>query len=150
MNLSQKCQYALRALFELSRRAGRGPLGIAEIAEAQAIPPRFLELILGQLKQTGWVQSYRGVHGGYALTVSPQEITVGKVIRLIEGPLKPVRCIAGQQGGDCRLRGKCAFMGLWDRAEKAVSQVYDSTSLGDLVAEDATSDQHANPADASA
>lgn len=138
MNLSQKCQYALRSLFELAKREGRGPVNIAEIAEAQAIPAKFLELILVQIKQTGWVVSYRGIHGGYALGVSPQEISVGEVIRFIEGPLKPVKCIVGQGGNKCPLRGKCAFMGLWDRAERAISQVYDSTTLRDLMDEEKT------------
>ena len=136
MSLSQKCQYALRSLFELAKHAGKGPVSIAEIAERQAIPPRFLELILGQLKQTGWVESYRGIRGGYSLAISPQELTVGEIIRVVEGPLKPVRCIAGQDGGDCSLRGKCAFTGLWERAERAVADVYDSTSLQNLVDEE--------------
>jgi len=138
MSLSQKCQYALRSLFELAKCFGEGPVSIAEIAEKQAIPPKFLELILGQLKQTGWVESYRGVHGGYSLAVPPRELTVGEIIRVVEGPLKPVRCIAGQDGSDCSLRGKCAFTGLWDRAERAVADVYDSTSLQSLVDEEKT------------
>ena len=136
MNLSQRCQYALRSLFELAKRVGQGPVNIADIAEAQAIPPRFLELMLGQLKQTGWVESYRGIRGGYALAVSPRDLTVGQVIRFIEGPLKPVKCIAGQGGSGCPLRGKCVFVGLWDRAERAVSDVYDSTTLQSLLEEE--------------
>ncbi len=141
MSLSQKCQYALRSLFELAKRVGEGPVSVAEIAEKQAIPPKFLELILGQLKQTGWVESYRGVHGGYSLAVAPRELTVGEVIRAVEGPLKPVRCIAGQDGGDCPLQGKCAFTGLWERAERAVADVYDSTSLQSLVDEEKAANQ---------
>lgn len=133
LRLSQRCQYALRSLFELAKRAGQGPVSIAEIAEAQAIPPKFLELILGQLKQTGWIKSYRGVHGGYVLEVAPQDLSVGQVIRFIEGPLKPVKCIAGQDGDACPLQGKCAFRGLWDRAERAVSAVYEEATFGSLV-----------------
>ena len=139
MNLSQKCQYALRGLFELSKRAGQGPVVIGEIAEAQAIPPRFLELILKELKQTGWVESYRGVRGGYALAIPARSLSIGDVIRFVEGPLSPVKCIAGATGRPCRLRGQCAFMGLWERAQRAVSEVYDSTTFQDLVDEEMAS-----------
>jgi len=133
MNLSQKCQYALRALFELATRRGQGPITTGEIAEPQAIPPRFLELILAQLKQAGYVESQRGARGGYQLTVSPDALTVGEIIRFVEGPLGPVKCLAGPDQADCRLLGRCVFLGLWERAHEAVSQVYDTTSLQDLI-----------------
>jgi Rrf2 family protein len=145
MSLSQKCQYALRGLFELAKHEGDGPVPVAEIAEAQAIPPRFLELILKQLKQTGWVESFRGIRGGYALAVSPRALRVGEVIRFIEGPLAPVRCIAGLHGKDCALRGKCAFSGLWERAEQAVSGVYDATTFQDLVEEERAAERRYVP-----
>lgn len=133
MNLSQKCQYALRALFELATRRGEGPIPTGEIAQAQAIPPRFLELIFAQLKQAGYVESQRGARGGYQLAVSADALTVGEVIRLVEGPLGPVKCLAGADQADCPLMGRCVFLGLWERAYDAVSQVYDRTSLQDLV-----------------
>jgi Rrf2 family protein len=133
MNLSQRCQYALRALFELATRRGEGPIPTGEIAEAQAIPPRFLELILAQLKQAGYVESQRGAKGGYQLAVSPDALTVGEVIRFVEGPLGPVQCLAGADQADCPLLGQCVFLGLWERAHEAVSRVYDTTSLQDLI-----------------
>ncbi|HAU38794.1 MAG TPA: Rrf2 family transcriptional regulator [Phycisphaerales bacterium] len=133
MNLSQKCQYGLRAMFELAKRNSQGPLSIPQIAEAQAIPPRFLEQILTQLKHAGYVESRRGVQGGYLLASTPYEVTVGEIIRLFEGPLSPVKCLAGQGGGDCPLLGDCAFIELWERAQAAVEEVYDSTSLQDLI-----------------
>lgn len=133
MNLSQRCQYAVRALWELARRHGEGPTPIGVIADSQAIPQRFLELILGQLKQTGWVSSYRGIHGGYALAVAPESLTLGEVIRHMEGPLAPVRCVAGQAGEACPLHGHCAFLDVWQRAEQAVASVYDSTTFQDLL-----------------
>lgn len=133
MTLSQKCQYALRSLFELAGRFGEGPVPIAEIAHAQAIPPRFLELILKELKQTGWVESYRGAHGGYALAVPPESLTVGEIIRHVEGPLSPVTCGGSDSGEACQLQGTCPFRDLWNRAEQAVAGVYDTTSLRDLL-----------------
>jgi len=135
MNVSQKCQYALRALFELARQRGEGPVPVSEVARRQAIPPRFLELILKELRQAGWVKSFRGIRGGYVLAVAPGSLGVGEVIRFIEGPLAPVKCIAGPEGRACPLRGGCAFIGLWERAERAVSEVYDSTTFQDLLDE---------------
>ncbi|MCY2926958.1 MAG: Rrf2 family transcriptional regulator [Planctomycetota bacterium] len=95
ISISQKCQYALRSLYELARRADDKPTSIGEIAAAQAIPPRFLELILNDLRQGKLVNSQRGVQGGYTLARSPADITVGDVVRLVEGPIEPVKCISG-------------------------------------------------------
>ena len=139
MNLSQKCQYALRAIFELSKRHGEGPISVAQIADAQAIPPRFLLLILGQLRQAGFVESRRGVQGGYMLAGEPGVLTVGDIIRFMEGPLSPVRCIGAEGATRCPLSGRCAFMGLWDRAKQAVADVYDTTTFRDLLDEELAS-----------
>ena len=137
MSVSQKCQYALRAILELAKRDGQGPTSIAEIAEAQAIPPRFGELIVGQLRQGGFVESRRGQHGGYLLSVSASTLTVGEIIRFVDGPVAPVRCVASDNDADCPLYGKCAFMGMWRRAGEAVARVYDETSFQDLIDQEA-------------
>ena len=133
MFLSQKCQYALRAIFELAKRSGQGPVKIAEIAEAQAIPVRFLEVILSQLKQAGFTTSQRGSTGGYLLIRSPGELTVGEVIRFMQGPFGPVECVAGVSRGKCPLYGNCAFLPMWEKAQKAVSDVYNNTTFQGLV-----------------
>lgn len=132
MNLSQKCQYALRAVFELATRHGQGPVTVGEIAEQQAIPARFLELILVQLKQAGYIDSRRGVQGGYTLSVQPHSLSVGDVIRTIEGPLTPVKR-TDEQAPRTPTKGDHAFGHLWQRAEKAVADVYDTTSFQDLI-----------------
>ncbi len=137
MSVSQKCQYGLRAVFELAKRRGNGPTSVGQIAEVQAIPPRFLELILGQLRQGGFVESRRGVHGGYLLTEDPAKLCVGQIIQFIDGPVAPVRCIAGNEESNCALLGNCAFMSMWCRARDAVSEVYDKTSFQDLIDEEA-------------
>jgi len=133
MFLSQKCQYALRAIFELAKRSGQGPVKIAEIAEAQAIPVRFLEVILSQLKQAGFATSQRGSKGGYLIIRSPGELTVGEVIRFMQGPVGPVECVAGVSKGKCPLYGNCAFLPMWEKVQKAVSGVYDNTTFQDLL-----------------
>ena len=133
MLISQKCQYALRAIFELTKRRGQGPIKIAEIATAQNIPQRFLEVILHQLKQGGFVTSQRGKHGGYLLQRRAKPLMVGEVIRFIQGPIGPVDCMNEQP---CPLRGNCAFLPLWERVQHAVSEIYDHTSFEDLVHEE--------------
>jgi Rrf2 family protein len=133
MNLSQKCQYALRAVFELATRHGQGPVPVGQVAEQQDIPARFLELILVQLKQTGYIESRRGVQGGYILSLSPKQLSVGDVIRTIEGPLLPVKRSEEHPVKRTRPPGDIAFSRLWTRAEKAVADVYDTTSFQDLI-----------------
>jgi Rrf2 family cysteine metabolism transcriptional repressor len=133
MNLSQKCQYALRAVFELSTRHGQGPVPVGQIAEQQDIPARFLELILVQLKQAGYIESRRGVQGGYSLRVLPKDVSVGDVIRTIEGPLLPVRRSDDTASKRALPSGNSSFSHLWERAAKAVADVYDTTSFQDLI-----------------
>ncbi len=133
MLVSQKSQYALRAVFELARRNGGLPVKIADIAEAQAIPQRFLEVIMSQLKQGGFVESRRGKQGGYLLVRSPEDLKIGEVLRFVEGPLGPVGCVMGGAKKDCRLYGNCAFLPMWEKVRNAVSDVYDKTTFQDLV-----------------
>ncbi len=148
MLISRKCQYALRATFELAKRVGQGPVKIAEIAQVQAIPTRFLEVILSQLKQGGFVASQRGSEGGYFLLREPQDITVSDMILFVQGPLGPVGCIAepADSADQCPLYGDCAFFGMWQKARAAVERVYDSTTLHDLVVQEKERKVQAQPA----
>ena len=136
MQVSQKSRYALRALFELARHYGEGPVRIAEIAERQAIPPRFLEGILNQLKQAGLLRSVRGARGGYELGHDPAAVTVGDMMRVTEGPIAPNRCVDESNHETCPLYPDCAFLPMWQRAAEALSSVYDTTSLQDLLDQD--------------
>jgi Rrf2 family transcriptional regulator, cysteine metabolism repressor len=135
--VSQKCQYAIRAVFELAMRYGQGVIKISEIAEAQDIPLRFLEVILNQLRQAGFVQSRRGAEGGYLLARQPDKLMVGEIVQFMDGPLVPVACMTEKASRECALHGNCVFIGMWKRAAKAVSDVYDMTSFQDLVNEHA-------------
>jgi len=131
--LSQKCQYALRAVYEITLREDDWPVKSGDIAERQAIPPRFLENILAQLKQGGFIDSKRGKEGGYMLADPDREITVGEVIRFVQGPLVPVHCMADGPAL-CELQGTCPFHPMWERARQAVIEVYDNTTIRDLIA----------------
>lgn len=136
MQLTQRCQYALRALFQLARRAEADPsdpvLAAGDIAQAQAIPKRFLDGILLELRQAGFVTSRRGKAGGFHLARPAGEITVGDVIRLYNGAMLPVDCRTGADQ-PCPLKGGCVFMSLWDQAREALEGVYDSVTLAELL-----------------
>jgi len=138
MLVSLKCQYALRAILDLACRYDEGkPVKIAETAKAQAIPARFLEVILSQLKQGGFVASQRGNVGGYYLVRAPKDISVGDVIRFVQGPLAPVECVRkGRSKSKCPLHAGCVLLPMWDRVQKAMSDVYDTTTFQDLVGQE--------------
>ena len=137
MLVSQKCRYALRAIFELARRRGMGAAKNSEIAQAQGIPPRFLEIILGQLKRGGYVASKRGSSGGYVLLHDPAELAVGSVIRFVQGPIDPAEDLAPGSAGPGAWNGPSALAGMWQRVRKSISDVYDTTTFQDLLDEEA-------------
>jgi Rrf2 family protein len=126
-------QYALRAIFELAKHRGKGPKKISEIAHAQSIPLRFLEVILGQLKGTGWVESKRGFYGGYVLKCSPRDITVGDILRFMQGTARQMDCVACISKRDCPFDGKCAFAAMWNQVNEAMFKIYDETTIQDLI-----------------
>ncbi|MBZ5729362.1 MAG: Rrf2 family transcriptional regulator [Acidobacteriia bacterium] len=124
MNISVKGEYALQAIFDLaSQRAGM-PVRIADIARRQRIPQKFLELILAGLRQGGFVESRRGAEGGYLLARAPGAITVGEVLRAVEG--QHGRSRAGR-------KSETPFSDLWQRVDGAVSEIIDQTTFADLL-----------------
>jgi Rrf2 family protein len=131
--VTQKSQYALRALFELATRSDAGPTRIEDIAKAQAIPQRFLEVVLNELKHAGLVEARRGPRGGYMLARNPRDITVADVIECCQGRFMPVDCLNDPGSADCSFKGDCAFVSLWEEVREAVNHVYESTTLQDLV-----------------
>lgn len=132
--ISQKAKYALRALVALAR-AGRGQSRmIGEISQDQAIPKKFLEQILLELKRAGIVNSRRGRMGGYELLKAPEEITYGEVLRLIDGPIAPLPClskIAYKKCTDCKDEAECEIRHVFERVTLATRAVLDQTSLAD-------------------
>ena len=133
MLITKKNQYALRAIFELAKYNGKGPQKISEIAKAQAIPEKFLEVILNQLKGSGLVDSKRGFYGGYYLIQSPKKITVGDIMRFLERDVDPIGCEALVPETNCPFKGDCAFFPMWSRIRNAIFTVYDETSIQDLI-----------------
>lgn len=138
MLVSKKSQYALKAILELAKRYNDGgPCKIHDIAEKQDIPTRFLEVILCQLKQAGYVESVRGKEGGYMLSQPPGSITVGDIIRRCEGSLDPVDSLNEELKDFSMKKTASVFTSVWKEVRDAISGVCDSTSFSDLLARDA-------------
>jgi Rrf2 family protein len=125
MNISIKGEYALQAIFDLAAQRPGEPVRIADIARRQMIPQKFLELILAGLKQGGFVESRRGAEGGYLLARAAEAITVGEVVRFVEGP----------QRGKNRTRRKAnaPFTDMWQQVDRVVSGILDKTTFADLL-----------------
>jgi Rrf2 family protein len=135
--ISQKAKYALRALLVLCRaREGGQPQMIAEISRTQAIPKKFLEQILLELKRHGIVVSRRGRQGGYVLLRAPENVTFGEILRLIDGPIAPLPClskIAYRRCADCADEGTCEIRHIFARVAETTREVLDRTTLADAV-----------------
>ncbi len=137
MSVSSKCYYAIRAVYALAAHGAESPMKIADIAERELIPIRFLEVILNQLKGGGFVQSRRGAEGGYKLARPADSITVGEIMRYVDGPIAPVDCVSQSRPKECEFHGECHFFGFWGRVRQAISDVVDHTTFADLMRESA-------------
>ncbi len=133
MRLSTKGEYASRAMLELSRRYGDGPIHSREISDAQVIPQNFLEQILLLLKRAGYLKSRKGPKGGYVLAKPPGEITVAEVIRVMDGPLAPIDCVSVMARETCPMEGTCGLRWLWKDVRDAVADILERTTFADLV-----------------
>lgn len=134
--LSQKAKYAMRALLYLAQAEPENPVFISEIAEQQAVPKKFLELILLDLKRHGLVHSYRGKKGGYLLAKPPESIFFGQVIRIIDGPLAQLPCAsrtAYRRCDDCQDEKTCEIRRVLLRVRDSTAQILDNTSLADVM-----------------
>jgi Rrf2 family protein len=122
MNVSVKCEYALRAVLDLAITQSPNPVRILDISRRQNIPQKFLETILAELKKDGLLESRRGAEGGYLLGRAPEMITVGDVLRSIEGG----------RTGRASMEDQSPLQSFWKRVDEAVSGVVDKTTFADL------------------
>lgn len=132
MKISKKGEYALRALTYLAVNDNRKITHIHEIALKEEIPEKFLEQILLALKNAGWLQSRRGIGGGYSLNSSPSEITMGEVIRLFDGPFSPLECIELSSHESCTKESTCGLRSVMLDVRNAVSEILDHVTLKDI------------------
>ena len=133
MRVSSRGHYGLRAMVELAKAYGEGPVSLGQIAQAEKISLGYLEQLISKLRRAGLVESTRGAHGGYRLAVAPSLVMVGEVVRVLEGPIVPVECVSEQEDPSCCERTTdCPSREVWRRMRDSINEVLDSTSLADL------------------
>ena len=133
--LSKKSKYGLKALLVLAEETGRGPVQSSELAERQRLPKKFLEAILLELKRHGLVQSKKGRTGGYVLSRKPGDITIGQIIRALDGPLALVPCVsqtAYMRCDECLDEQTCGVRLAMKEVRDATSHILDNTTLAGL------------------
>jgi Rrf2 family protein len=132
MKISTKGDYATRALQDLALHYERGPVPVEAIAGRQSLPVRYLEQLLLTLKRAGFLMSKRGVNGGYYLAKPPREITLGQIIRAVDGPTVPIFCVADTPRERCVQETACVLREVWAEVRDAVSGIVDHVTLEDL------------------
>ena len=133
MRISTKGRYGIRLMLCLALQyQNSGHMPLRTIAKNQEISEKYLEQIINPLTKAGLVQSFRGAQGGYALVKNPTEITVGAILRVLEGSLSPVDCLEHTQ---CKRADVCASLFLWQKIKTAIDDIVDNTTLADLVKE---------------
>ncbi len=135
MKLSTKGHYGLRAMFELALHYGDDPIPLKMVAERQQLSENYLEQLIAALRKAGLVKSVRGAQGGYILARKPDEITVGDVVRVLEGPIAPLECVNEEDPGHCDQFGCCISRNVWAKVRDSIVEVMDSISLADMCRE---------------
>lgn len=131
MTISTKGRYALRIMMDLASHIGE-TVKLKDIAARQELSEKYMEQIIAVLNKAGYVRSTRGAQGGYQLVKTPEAYSVGMILRLTEGSLAPVECLA-ENALPCERDGQCATVELYRRIYAAVNEVVDNTSLRDLL-----------------
>ena len=135
MKLSTKGRYGLRALIDLAQNGGEQPVSITSISTRQDISERYLEQLMSMLKKAGIVRSVRGAGGGYVLVKRLEDISVGDVLRALEGSLEPVECAGLEQIGGCSVSDSCVTKFVWKKINDSINQTVDEIKLDQLVKE---------------
>lgn len=136
MKISTKGRYGLKAMVDLAANlSDNSCITLKSIAERQGISEHYLEQLIAVLKKNGFVKSIRGAQGGYILNKSSSEISVGDLLRVLEGPLDLVDCVSndtitGCGSGSCK---KCVTKNVWEKLSNSFSEIVDSITLNDLV-----------------
>lgn len=133
MRLSTRGHYGLKAMFDLAQHYGTEPIPLKTVAERQGISENYLEQLIAILRKTGLVKSVRGAQGGYILAREPGRITVGDIIRAMEGPIAPVECVSEVEPTECVQADSCITRAVWARVRDTLAEVMDSISLADML-----------------
>ncbi len=134
--LTKKAKYGLQAVLSLARDYGKGPVTISDLAKREVIPKKFLESILLELKNRNILYSIKGKNGGYILAKPPNEISMGEVVRYLDGPLAPVPCVsktAYRKCTECEDERTCGIRLVMKRVRDSIADILDGTSLEDVL-----------------
>lgn len=132
MIVSTKGRYALRVMIDLAEHQAEKYVPLKEVAARQEISEKYLENILKVLVQNGFLEGLRGKGGGYRLTRTPAQYSVGEILRLTEGSLAPVTCLEGEEN-TCPRAGHCHTLPMWEKLDSLINGYLDSVSLADLL-----------------
>jgi Rrf2 family transcriptional regulator, cysteine metabolism repressor len=136
MKVSTRGEYGVRAMVALARNHGEGPLSIASIARESSVPYAYLEQLIVPLRKAGLVESRRGAQGGYVLTRAPEDIRIGEVYRVMEGPIAPMDCVSeNPDDQNCPLIPNCETRPVWLKVRDSIADAIDSITLADLVSQ---------------
>ena len=148
--LTRKGKYGLKAMLALAKEQGRGPVLIGALADQDRIPKKFLENILLELKHRGLVQSKKGPHGGYQLSRSPDRISVGEIIRALDGPLALVSCVsqtAYAACDECVTERDCVVRRVFQQVRDETARILDGTTLAAAASSSGSRDDEPVPHD---
>ncbi len=136
MRLSRRSEYGLRALVDLVRHDGGGPVALASLAERNRLPAKFLEQIMSTLRHAGIVRTTLGAHGGYAIAADPATVTIGRVIRLLDGALAPLGCVSLRyyERCSCADEATCPLRDAMLDVRDAMLEILDTETLAELAA----------------
>ena len=134
MRLSTRGRYGLKAMYQLAIHYGEGPIPLKQIADKENLSENYLEQLVSQLRKEGLLTSVRGAQGGYMLAIPPREITVGNVLRVLEGDLAPADCIMEEDYG-CENEENCVTKLVWIKIKDSIDEVVDSITLQDMLDE---------------
>jgi Rrf2 family protein len=132
MKISFKGDYALKIILDLAMHYGKGITQIKDISKRQDIPEKFLEQIITTLKGANYVKTVRGPRGGVLLAKPPSKITMGEIIRLMEGPTSPITCVSRTARARCTYERKCAFRGYFEKIRDCINEVVDKTTFQEI------------------
>ena len=132
MKLSTKGRYGLKAMYDLALNYGDEPVPLKSIAERQGISENYLEQLMANLRKAGLVRSIRGAYGGYLLSREPSKITVGDVLRALEGPIGLVDCVLEQDAVKCLKYENCITRTVWEKISDSIVKTIDSITLQDM------------------
>jgi Rrf2 family cysteine metabolism transcriptional repressor len=135
IKFSTRGEYGIRMMVEVARHDGTGPVSLTDVSREEDLPLPYLEQLVGKLRKADLLVSRQGAHGGYQLTRSPKEITIGDVLRALEGPISPMLCASEVQSEvECARQSSCTVTTVWERVRDAVAGALDAITLAELAA----------------